>query len=78
MLLTPGDSGSPILNAQSEAFALGCVVYGSDDYGGKAGSLLLAPYQSWSDSVVNVPEPGSLLLMLAGSVSLLRRRRKAV
>jgi hypothetical protein len=78
MLLTPGDSGSPILNAQGEAFALHCFNYGSYEYGDRTGDLLLAPYQSWTNSVVNVPEPGSLSMMALLSIALLRLRRKAV
>jgi hypothetical protein len=80
MLQTPGDSGSALLNAQGQAISLYCFDYGAFEYGDRSGSLLLAPYQSWTESVesANVPEPRSLSLMVMAGISLLIRRRKAV
>jgi secreted trypsin-like serine protease len=77
-IIGPGDSGGAALRRTAHGWELVGVNTFTEGYGGRfgdtGGGVLVAPYEDWIAETTGIPEPGAVLLVLAGLAALFRRR----
>lgn len=78
-IIGPGDSGGAALRREGDQWILVGVNTFTEGFGGRfgdtGGGILVKPYEAWIRETTEIPEPGSVVMMVLSLLMMLGRRR---